>query len=509
MGRKNFIKFFLIVLVFFSLPFLVGAEKEFVPGSSKVIEGRKVYAEQCNPCHVDFNRFKRPNLIFKHGYHQLVPCEACHEVYPHSPDKTVRPKMRACLACHGLYHKGKLIARGECLVCHYKAKKPSSHTPGWEKKGHTKESPKKCIDCHQPNFCESCHAKQNVPPLPPNSYALPTFAQPLFTLNLYPPIKMEDCIPCHKDLDTFKNEFLIFKHNVHLEKGYDCSACHQEKAHQPDKVSRPKMEVCYSCHAQPHLNLKKRIIATEDCYACHPRGKMRLPQDHTYLFRTKEHGSYAKRNLSYCYMCHKESFCQNCHLRERVIPDDHKVKDWKNTHGKEKYSRVSACTPCHSQKKFCYNCHPVKMPHPLNWLLAHGEAGRVSIDVCRTCHRQRGLDDYCQSCHHTEVAGAFLKRENCVKCHPQFRLHFLKLRQEDYAIHAAHFDIKGRDPFECFECHKKKYVGTAISKFEVCKECHGKERLGRLVAPYNVDNGELCSRCHRTSKRGISIPRLY
>lgn len=508
MKESRFLKAFFLLCVVFWLPLVVGAGNEDVPGTLKVLEGRRVFAGQCQPCHVDFNRFKRPNLIFEHGYHLLVPCEACHEVYPHSQDKTVRPKMRACLACHGLYHNGKLMARGDCLVCHYQAKKPSSHTPEWERKGHAKQNPQGCIySCHQPIFCEGCHAREGVSALPLDTYALPTYTLPSFTLNISPPIKMGKCAPCHQDLDAFKNDFLTFQHRTHLEKGYDCSACHQEEAHSPDRTSRPKMEVCYSCHGQPHL--AKKEIATVDCFACHPRGQMRLPQDHTYLFRTKEHGSSAKQNLSYCYMCHSSNFCQSCHLRGKVIPKDHKKADWARVHGKNNLIRLSSCTPCHEQEKFCYRCHPSPMPHPVDWFATHGKVGRLSMDVCRVCHREKGLESYCQKCHHFEVAGVFLKRKKCLKCHPQFKLHFLKQKKESDAIHASHFDVKERDPLECYECHQKKYTGASISKFEVCKECHGKIRLGKLVAPYDVDSGELCARCHAVSgmtPRGISIP---
>lgn len=77
-------------------------------------------------------------------------------------------------------------------------------------------------------------------------------------------------------------------------------------------------------------------------------------------------------------------------------------------HGAEAFAARSECAECHSSEAFCRSCHEragFAAGRPLtggafhdaqpDWLLAHGRAGRQSLESCVGCHRQTS----CLRCH--------------------------------------------------------------------------------------------------------------
>ncbi len=77
-----------------------------------------------------------------------------------------------------------------------------------------------------------------------------------------------NCVRCHdkmtqtNDTKGFKFNFLEIKipHKLHIEKGAQCTNCHANIAHDLNvpQTNRPRMEYCFSCHAQ-----------NDPCTKCH------------------------------------------------------------------------------------------------------------------------------------------------------------------------------------------------------------------------------------------------
>ncbi|MDI6688842.1 MAG: cytochrome c3 family protein [Actinomycetota bacterium] len=466
-----------------------------------------VYASKCTPCHRDFDAFKNPNIIFKHAYHLLVECQGCHIEFPHQPWKTIKPTMESCYSCHGLRHSRRgLIGKKDCRVCHpgWFNLVPAFHTPQWRASTHKNEPNfRRCMMCHSASSCEGCHAKRGIRPLPAETYTYETILpEPAVTrgyeIQLGLPITSAKCAPCHRDLDAFKNPALIFDHDVHLERAIRCEVCHSQFPHLPDVTLRPPMDSCYNCHSLRHS--KQGLVAPEECGVCHPREFNLVPITHTIGFRTKTHKDDAKTNMDSCLMCHDVNFCNACHTAKGVKPLDHTEKPevWRTEHGKQK-AGVEGCVVCHRQK-YCDDCHRTPIPHSLAWMGVHKDAPPDAIGNCRMCHKER---EFCQECHHTTVAKAILIRDNCTKCHPEYRVPFLEVRRlpippdkrKAFMVHIAHCEMTQTEPFRCPECHERKYPkGTGCFSFELCYSCHGKVRLGKLIAKWG--GTELCYKCH-------------
>ena len=89
---------------------------------------------QCMPCHADLSKTQTPGLIFQHGSHMTLSCDACHWAPPHTGGASVLPPMQACFNCHGLQHHGVQIARSDCGLCHTAPRSqlmPASHVAGY------------------------------------------------------------------------------------------------------------------------------------------------------------------------------------------------------------------------------------------------------------------------------------------------------------------------------------------------------------------------------------------
>ncbi len=469
---------------------------------------RPIQMGQCAPCHENLDGFRKGwlknvnhNLHFTRG----ISCDTCHFENPHYPDHIVRIPMKVCFNCHGLTHgpTGPL-APGECNTCHPKRAEPPTHTIRWKLKEHASADTHECVMCHRDiSFCNKCHLKEsvrNIEELEYNFKPMRITGQTLISvINIKLPTTMSDCYPCHKDIEKINVPGLIFNHEKHFAKGIKCQSCHDFYPHQPDRTLRIPMQSCYSCHQLIHG--KQGLLASGDCSLCHPRGFNLKPKDHTGAFVKGVHKDRAYKEPSYCSMCHADSFCQRCHLQKKIMPADHKdVANFRPNHGKD-YIKRKYCFYCHIEK-FCTDCHRVDpIPHPPLFLADHGKIKYADKSACNVCHKDRTM---CENCHHFQVARALLKRENCIRCHPEYRLKMLQIKNRGHMVHAAHFEMTNTPPFTCDKCHAQGYaLGHDYATFQLCKECHGAYRLGKLIAKWNVDNGELCARCHRV---GSGLP---
>jgi len=440
----------------------------------------------CYPCHINLDATPRSNPRFLHLTHleRGAACSQCHQDFPHQGEKTRAIPATGCLNCHFTYTPyGKFISG--CSLCH-----PAGYSNKQPPYSHLFNPPPLSLSSQKPL------------PLPGAAFS-PVKEEKKINLslkiNLSNKVALADCLPCHRDIDNQKPPGIIFSHWPHFKQGFSCYVCHLENPHSGGGTKRVSMGICSSCHGVRHG--EKGKIASERCSLCHSQTyRYQKPDYHTPSFNNKLHGQVAKADLDTCSSCHPQYTCESCHLRRKVVPPDHQDRlRWRQNHGKDNYA-LSSCYACHSQTRFCNRCHHVVMPHPVAWLGLHKKEGKNFGYICRNCHREElsKLESSCQECHHLKVTKGLLDKKGCVKCHPPFKKKLAELfYSRGLMVHRAHFDMTQTEPFECFECHNRTYPkGQGCFSFELCKECHGKRRLGKLVARYEVDNGELCSRCH-------------
>ncbi|OGW34724.1 MAG: cytochrome C [Nitrospirae bacterium GWD2_57_9] len=103
------------------------------------------------------------------------------------------------------------------------------------------------------------------------------------------------------------------------------------------------------------------------CSDCHTDSRAAL--NHTSDFSTT-HKFYAVQNKQACTICHKESFCSDCHAHKEEIKPSDKYKD--------SVERA--------------------LPHRGDYLNQHKIDGRVNPASCMKCHG-RSNNERCRVCH--------------------------------------------------------------------------------------------------------------
>jgi ribosomal protein L31 len=348
-----------------------------------------VTSDKCTPCHLNFDAFKNPNLIFKHSYHILVRCQSCHFTWPHLPGKTIKPPMEVCFNCHGLYHGPKgIIAKSACPVCHVKPGVPKTHTPKWKKKDHKSANPRFCVTCHTASFCEDCHARENIPPLPPESYRFPGFLpEPSLYVEINP-LKMgpkNGCYACHADRKALKlakagGKAFIDKEAMRASPHGDlyCVSCHYDFQYEPPEKIYPYKYVaglsCKNCHDE-----KKKIDHRKEyeVYRKSVHGRKLLEEgnfdaptcaschgghDIKDLRKKKERAEFHLKGYDVCGKCHKDywdSYDDWYHGRayKRKAPDAPACWDCHGAHDVFPKTEAASKVTEKNLPKTCGKCH--------------------------------------------------------------------------------------------------------------------------------------------------------
>jgi hypothetical protein len=105
------------------------------------------------------------------------------------------------------------------------------------------------------------------------------------------------------------------------------------------------------------------------CSECHPGPDARAALDHTVDFSTR-HRFYAQQQSRTCSVCHKESFCSDCHAHKEELKPSDKYKD----------------SPQRA------------LPHRGDYLNQHRIDGKINPASCMKCHG-RSNNERCLSCH--------------------------------------------------------------------------------------------------------------
>jgi hypothetical protein len=125
----------------------------------------------------------------------------------------------------------------------------------------------------------------------------------------------------------------------------------------------------YACAHTASLAVHHPIELTAPplCSDCHQDWRTSLDHTSDYI---KRHRFYAEQKSQACLVCHKESFCSDCHAhRDELKPSD-KYKD--------------------SPERW--------LPHRGDYLNQHKIDGRINPASCMKCHG-RSNNERCRVCH--------------------------------------------------------------------------------------------------------------
>ncbi|MHB0980386.1 MAG: cytochrome c3 family protein [Thermoleophilia bacterium] len=227
------------------------------------------------------------------------------------------------------------------------------------------------------------------------------------------------CEVCHADfLEKPVQDVdhdLIFSHEVHLDRGFECVTCHEPPLGHFDTPA-PMMVACLQCHDSE--------TAPNDCANCHRKIDEIAPG----LDEPVVHLDPNIFTRKSCEKCHDvKVWCEECHGVEMPHP-----AGWQKAHPVFAKSHADTCVKCHQSRdpNFCVTCHGVEMPHPAFWYSSHGDVAGANPKVCARCHPDSPR--FCNQCHHagfsptaqwtTSQHGRVVKAggtSTCFACHEQ------------------------------------------------------------------------------------------
>lgn len=295
-----------------------------------------------------------------------------------------------------------------------------------------------------------------------NQFELPLNGQSHVSLTM----PSTQCTQCHA-MDTRKitpSVGIIIDHKVHAAKGVECTYCHNRTAHvedfeltltDPSTGERNKphadfmtMTACFRCHTQGDGKAAvASLTAPGDCGACHSPGFDLKPASHKEAdFFPAKHGELAKAEAERVAAALAEQGGEGEEHSSLNLPSLGTDKAHASSGGESlgtqlpKVETINECYTCHAQK-FCDDCHGAPVPHPADFIAAHGDWGKKNPQSCVMCHGP--ADRFCDDCHHGKSIGYELDHNRTwIQQHP------------------AAVDKAGAKA--CFECHDPTY----------CAHCH-------------------------------------
>ena len=422
--------------------------------------------------------------------HKQEFCDACHGTpMPHSsefkePKDIKDPKGHPaiskqipdkCVMCHTKANPN------FCNECHHGEKVGYKFDPAipWvnqHPKAIVKSGIKACTTCHATTFCVECHTKNRVvpsshrqpgwvkPPVPTMTVYGSQPATPSALHSLAAKESTESCGVCHGE-GGVNAPFCAGCHKLTMPHPADFKQFHAD-------TGRKNPAVCKNCHIWPEL-----------CSNCHHTGSS------TSVAWIKVHGQAVTKNGAQTCVakCHKQTDCQACHQRNKVLPASHRAGNFLKVEGQPlgQHAQLykannSVCTYCHTgdaatlpNSQFCKSCHKVDIPHPQGFGLKDAnaaatkanaglhaqqlQAGQISTAACSNCHGSA----FCNNCHHK----GSVPNQPWLRYHPTI--------------------VKAQGADGCFECHKETF----------CSNCHTAADPKKLPHEDKLPKVD-CSTCH-------------
>lgn len=347
----------------------------------------QVFGDKCSPCHANIGTVIIPGrLFFKHAFHILVECSACHTDFPHKPDRTSRPPMKTCWACHKLTHgAGGEIARGNCSACHPQSFQARWSCPfarrvkNWSGRGHAKLGKllqkSDCAMCHpvdlnpkhvgaaRNQFCVKCHRAKGVKAASPAAYDYD---------------EGTDCLVCHQVKTLSKNAAKQQRTSFFVKKSVLTNSVHGTRS-------------CQGCHSDFNFgdlgtSASYAFTASLACERCHPKQGD--------IYKKSIHGELAHHGRQ------TSATCGACHGGHDIFKLDDE--------GKAKLSKLS--------EKVCGNCHKARFKSYDDYY--HGAAyktGAPDAPNCWTCH---GAHDVLPAKYAASKVSSVNMAKTCSACKP-------------------------------------------------------------------------------------------
>jgi hypothetical protein len=415
-------------------------EGVLMPG--KVIAGHVKVEEQCEKCHVKFDKTAQDRLCLdchkevardlreKHGLHgRLAPqaCRTCHTDHK-GREMNIAPieekgfdHAKTGFALNGAH------AREACRSCHVTGKK-------------YREAPVSCDGCHRKDDkhkgglgpqCQDCHKETQWKDTTRFDHAKTKFALTGKHVDT-------KCVSCHIN-DRFK------------EAPQTCVGCHRKD----DKQHHGRLgEKCETCHVAS--NWKDVTTFSHD-------------RDTHFMLR-------GKHRTAKCETCHKSTAgliklpgtCIGCHEAD----DKHNA------------TLGTACGDCHTEQSW----REAKYNHDLSKFRLLGKHRDVE---CKQCHRNptsfRGAPLECVACHRKDDTHKGRYGELCGTCHTAVTwkdIVFRHDRDTKYRLIGRHVTTK------CDACHVGNVYKDKLTTD--CYSCHKKDDKHRDQL------GRQCEQCHDT-----------
>lgn len=294
----------------------------------------------------------------------------------------------------GLVAETVTSAPAVCTACH----EMSVRSVSWRASAHAGV---KCVSCHQPPrewyawpltlVDRSGLIARDVVAHFANDYESPIDTRSAST----GPMPDSVCLQCHDVNRKATSGFRIrIDHPEHAKRNGSCVSCHVRTAHPLPDRGGP-------------------LTLMAQCYTCH--GTTSVPEAGTA-----------------CTLCHPSGF--------ELEPASHKPRAWQRGHGKTSLSDPKQCGMCH-KTTFCRECHGLEMPHPQNWAKigepGHADYAEGNRAVCTRCHEEK--PDLCSMCHHkawNPTRGTWVQQ------------HFIEVGEQ-----GANYCMKCHVPVFCVRCH--------------------------------------------------------
>lgn len=365
----------------------------------------EVYKDKCTPCHADLDQAKHPKYTFSHGNHITYQCSSCHPEFPHKPEGTLRPVMKDCFNCHGLFHGPQgVIATAVCTDCHggkLPDLRPASHTFDWAKKPHVAPANERltteCSMCHTKSQCDECHVKEGVVWTPPKPMVYDAGS---------------GCLACHGSPNLVKSSatgivsFQVTGLDASAHRDVTCPQCHIDFAYaKPDVPSRVWQvnaglscaerachdhdEVAAAWKSSVHgTAVAKGSVESATCGSCH--GGHDIQRLDTEAAKRALHAS-------------GERMCARCHA-------DYWANYSDSYHG-DAYKRGAEDAPA------CWDCHPAHAMLASNDPSSTVNPANVA-ETCASCHQHAGATEA-----FTEQTAATIHQQAGVRAaNPLFKL---------------------------------------------------------------------------------------
>lgn len=383
-------------------------------------------------------RYRATNLAFSHTEHaretntvgSTQACVTCHQRAGTVEWMAVAGAApAACLACHEHAAPAHLADEANCRTCHVPLAQataltageiaafpqPASHEATDFLFAHApaeSAAVARCAVCHTQESCARCHidpaATPSIAALGRNAavalmlagkgarYPVPaTHAAADFTITHGAAARGDPatCSGCHAQAS--------------------CKTCHLQIGARATiaklPVAKPGGAQGVQLRSAPDLFFALLSAVAFRAPATTPgrvRPELWAVRVHTPGFARK-HQASASSNAPNCGSCHQKSYCADCHDGAGKLR--YHPADFVQGHGAQAYGREQDCAACHNTEAFCLTCHQnlglgstgirngAVHNQSANWLIDHGQAARLSLPNCVSCHKQAD----CIRCHST------------------------------------------------------------------------------------------------------------